>query len=86
MKYFVVAIFDSAVKAYMQPGYAPSEEAAIRSFKNVFKQEGPNPLKQNPEDHALFHLGYFDDNTGSIDSIRPNQLVRGVDCLSEGVK
>lgn len=81
MKYFVVAIRDSAVKAYMQPGYAPSEEAAIRSFKNLFTQEGSNPLKTNPEDYALFHLGYFDDNTGDIATIPPNQLARGSDCV-----
>jgi len=86
MKYFVVAIRDSAVKAFMQPGYAPSEEAGVRSFKNLFSQDGPNPLKQNPEDYALFHIGYFDDNTGKLDSIEPNQICRGTDCVPMGVK
>jgi len=75
MKYFVFSIFDSAAQCFAQPFYAPAEQVAIRSVKDMVQKEG-NQLHAHPEDFDLRHVGMFDDNSGALDSCEPRVVCR----------
>lgn len=80
----VVAVRDTAVKAFARPFFVPSIGYATRSFGDeVNRQAGDNPMHQHPEDFELWVLAEFDEDHGSFqapaDGVR--LLVRGKDLL-----
>lgn len=75
MKYFVFGIKDTATQIFAQPFYAPAEAAATRSVKDLVNGEG-NMIAQHPEDYELYHLGMFDDGTGSLEPCLPRLVTR----------
>lgn len=63
MKIFCVR--DSAVEAFMQPFFAPTNAAAIRSLTQAVND--PNhEFSKHSKDYALYHLGDFDDASGIV--------------------
>lgn len=80
MKRAVCAVFDSAIASYGQPFFVPHVGAALRSFVDeVNRKAQDNQLNAHPEDFVLFHLAYFDDETGEFMSTE-----RGVVALARG--
>lgn len=73
MKHLIVSIFDKATEAYMRPFTAQAEGQAVRMFEDeVLRPE--SEMHRHPEDYALFKIGKFDDNTGTIEPILPTCL------------
>lgn len=77
----IVAVLDSAVKAFMRPFYAPTLEAALRSFYDEVKRGGEdNMMAKHPDDFQLWYLGEFDEESGlfsHLDQMR--QVARAKD-------
>jgi hypothetical protein len=69
MKFCVLALFDSKVKAFSQPFFSPSEEAGIRSVVDEAGR-GDSMLQRHPEDFQVCRLGVFDDQDGLLVSER----------------
>lgn len=65
MKLFVVAVYDKAVKSYMQPMFFRSGPEAIRSFRDACS-DGKSVFCAHPEDYYLEILGVFDDASGEL--------------------
>ena len=81
----ICAVFDSASQAYGRPIFAAAKGHAMRSFKDeVLRADPNNDLHNHPEDFTLFYLGFFDDNTGVINAMAPEQLLRGLDVQTMG--
>lgn len=77
MKLKILAIFDTAAQAYMQPGYAHALGHAIRDFADAVNKEG-TPLNAHPHDFTLCVIGEFDDRTGAITPKEPQVIAEGI--------
>lgn len=65
MELMIFSIYDNAAKAFLQPFFAPTVEAAIRMARSVVSD--PNhQFAKYPEDYTLFEIGLFDQGDGSI--------------------
>lgn len=82
-KFAVCAVRDSAMDSFGRPIFAPTLNAAIRSFADEVRRGGDdNQLAKHPEDFELYHLAWFEDTTGTfipLDGGRPIALGRGKD-------
>lgn len=67
MKLGIFSMYDSAVKAFMQPFFSPTKGAAIRSFTDAVRRE--ENLKAHAGDYSLFFLGEWDDASGAFVSV-----------------
>lgn len=67
------SVLDTKTNAYMQPFFAVTAGAAIRSFSDAISDQ-TTMLHKHPEDFHLFHIGAFDDETGSITPMDPVAL------------
>lgn len=65
MKTLIFSVFDSAVGAYMQPFFAPSKGAAIRSFTDACENKDA-PFNKHKADFTLFFIGSFQDGDGVL--------------------
>lgn len=86
MKHYVVAIKDSALQAYMRPWYAPTPQAAIRTFSDeVNRKAADNQLNAHPEDFELWMIAIFEDEGGQFAQTDENYrcLMRGKDAIAK---
>lgn len=66
-------VYDSAARAYLQPFFAPTIEAALRMFREVCNKPD-HQFNKYPEDYTLFHCGEFCQETGQLTAIEPHSL------------
>lgn len=78
-----VAVHDSAAGVFNRPFFVPSVGLANRSFRDeVNRKATDNPMNQHPYDFTLFHVGFFEDSDGSLQSLpKPVVLARAQDVL-----
>lgn len=75
---FVFALHDSAVKAFAQPFFMPTENAAIRAFRALVN-DPKSTVNQSPGDYTLHYLGAFDDTHGTFTTDQcPRQIASGI--------
>lgn len=81
LKLGLYAINDEASKAFFNPFVARTHEEAIRSFGDNVKNPESN-LAKHPKDFALYHIGFFDQVQGLIESTEtsiPERISRASD-------
>ena len=81
MKLVIVAVYDSAVSAFMRPFFVPHQGHAVRSFTDEINSKEPNALAAHPDDYSLFRLGVFDEDTGNFEENDPQCIARGKDVV-----
>jgi len=82
-KSLVVAVFDTAMSAYMRPFFVPTAQMAVRSFTDeVNRVAEDNPMYRHSDDYILHSLAEFDEDTGEFKN-DPRVLVRGKDVRKE---
>lgn len=69
MKLNVYSVYDSKVKAYMQPFMAQTNGQALRMFEDTVRDE-KTVLHMHPEDYTLFALAIYDDQTGTYENLQ----------------
>lgn len=73
------SVYDAAVSRHLDPFTAPTDEAAVRGFRQAVLKDG-HPFNLNPEDYTLFHLGAFDPEDGSIiPAVAARKVVSGLE-------
>lgn len=78
---FAVAVFDTKMEAYAAPFFTPTLGMAERSFADEVRRP-ESPMAAHPEDYHLYHVGYFDEDTGVLTGANPVQrLVSAINCL-----
>jgi hypothetical protein len=76
MKYIVLSVRDVKAGVFSQPFYAPTLQHGIRSFLDAASNPADdNMMRKHPEDFQLYHLGTFEDGSGSFESLATAQLV-----------
>lgn len=73
MQQLVFSIYDTKAAIYSSPWLSPTKGAAIRAFSDNVN-DVQSPFYRHPDDYILFQLGVFDDNTGEITMIEPENL------------
>lgn len=75
-KKVIVSVFDSASRLFGQPIFVPAIPVATRSFTDeVNNKSNGSPMFDHPEDFVLYHLGYFDDESGLFESLHDNPVI-----------
>jgi len=82
MRYNIYSIRDRAADVFAQPFFLPSHGVANRVFADeINRVDANNNLNKHPEDFDLYFLGTFDDNEGSFEAQRPQQMAVGKDVV-----
>lgn len=75
MKLNMYSIYDSAVNAYMRPFFCTADGQATRMLSDVARDPS-HDIGKHPEDYALFRIGVFDEETGTVEGIDPRCVAR----------
>jgi len=88
MKMVICAVYDQAVKAYMQPFFQRTEGEAIRSFIDAVNANDSH-FSKHPQDFVLMKLGSYEDSNGEFycGTTGPSPLMTAQNALNmrEGV-
>jgi len=78
-----VAVRDSAAGAFNRPFFVPAAGMALRSFEDETNRADPqNPMNAHPDDFELHHIGFFEEETGSLTALpNPVLLARAKDVI-----
>ncbi len=77
MKYGIFSIFDAAAHVFTAPTIDLTDGSAIRAFSQAINNVG-SAMNFCPSDFALYRVGTFDVEAGSIEPANPPvQLVSG---------
>lgn len=80
----VFAVRDNTAEIYMSPWVAPNKGVAIRSFAEEVNARSESGVSKYPDQHVLFHLGSYDDETAKYDLLpAPVSLGVGIDYKKE---
>lgn len=75
----VFAVRDVKAETFGQPFFSLQRGMAIRSFADECANK-ESPWCKHPEDFALFHLGAYDDQAGSLISLeQPEKIAHAMD-------
>ena len=73
MRHELFTIYDSKVCAYGPVFQAQTLEAGKRMFTTSCMDPDTN-LNRYPNDFGLYHIGWFDETTGTIHAMAPHHL------------
>lgn len=73
MKMQVYAIYDRISTTFAQPHCAINNNTAIRNCTDLIRRD--EQLKAHVSDYQLFHIAEYDDTSGSIEPVKPVQMV-----------
>lgn len=76
MKLHMYAIHDGAVNAYGTPFFVFNDAVASRVFDDLCANDSTD-VYRHPSDFALYHIGLYDDESGSVISSPPRIIGRG---------
>lgn len=81
MRVSLYSVYDVKADQYGNPFQSPSNATAIRSFfSEVVRNDPNNVLHSYPGDFFLYAVGFFDTDSGVVESLTPpTRLVCGSD-------
>jgi len=74
MKLEMMAIYDSASRAFLPPFTVASEEIALRQFKVLAQEQPKHDFVRFGHQYTLYRVGAFDNETGKITVSNPDAL------------
>lgn len=85
MKYGIYCIYDEAAHVFTAPTIDISDESAMRNFQKMCADAG-SIMNFKPTDFSLYAVGFFDAETGSIETLpTPSRLIIGTSGYEERV-
>ncbi len=66
MKLLVFSVYDSKVEAFLQPFFAPTKGAALRSFTDACNS-GDHEFNRHAGDYTLFLIGSYDEKSSLLE-------------------
>lgn len=67
------AIRDDQVDGFAQPFFSPTHGSALRAFADHVNEKG-TAANKHPRDFSLYHIGTYDDTTGTLEAIKPARI------------
>ena len=71
----IYAVKDELTNKFMEPTFIKDENEALRLF--TYQVNNIDLWKQNSADYSLFHIGTYDQGTGTIIGIQPAKVIGG---------
>lgn len=71
----VVIVRDIKANVWGNPAFVHSVGGAIRSFGDECTKTDGNPFAMHPEDYELYHVGEYDELTGTFTFLEQRQQV-----------
>lgn len=79
------AVYDSKAEAYLQPLFAPTIAVALRMFTSAVNDSNTD-FHRYAGDYTLFHLGEFDNETGSFTDLKtPYNLAQAITLIENTI-
>lgn len=78
----IYAVYDSKAESYTPPYFQHTEAMALRIFGDTCNDKG-HTFGMHPEDYTLFHLGEYDDSTGTITQDKITSIANGLTILEQ---
>ena len=76
------SIYDNKAAIYLPPFYNTNDQVAIRTFTDIL--QNPNtPMNRHPEDYSIYHVGYFNEETGSLDGCPKEHFIDATTILNQ---
>lgn len=76
MRFYIYSLKDELQNRFKQPTFFSREEEAARWFSFVINED--KFMRSNPADFGLYHIGFFDDETGIVEYVQPTKQVNGL--------
>lgn len=73
MKSKLFSVFDSKVGAFASPWASPTIASGRRAFAGAVADQS-SMLNKHPGDYSLFLVGEFDEETGAVHALAPENL------------
>lgn len=87
MKFYICATYDLAAEVFSAPLLFASKGQALRSFGDeVLREAADNVIFAHPEHFVMYHLGFFDNETGLYATGAPEKISLAVDFKPVKVK
>lgn len=75
-------VYDSAAARYLDPFVAPTQEVAMRGFRQAVNTDG-HVFNEYPGDYTLFHVGSFNAENGLLHCNQaPHSLGNGLEFMT----
>ena len=74
MQLSIYTMLDLVAKTYTNPFYMHNDLEATRMFYSWLKNP-ELPMNAHPDDYSLYHIGYYDTDTGIIETADPHNLI-----------
>lgn len=86
MKFVMMSTRDSASELFSRPFFVAAVGAGVRGFTDeVNRKDVDNPLNAHPEHFDLYKVGFFDDITGTVESVIPEHVIAARDVVNKVV-
>lgn len=80
MKLNIYAVYDAKAATFCRPVFMNNDGEAIRSFE-IEVSTGEGMMADEPLDFFMYHIGQYDDHSGTITPINPLQITSGAAAL-----
>lgn len=74
MKMLMCAVMDTAVNAFQPPFCARAPGEATRMFLDACRDPDRTGIR-HPNDLVLYHIGWYDDQSGMVSPVSPPELM-----------
>jgi hypothetical protein len=72
---FIFSIYDNVANVYEPPFTEKNKGTAIRRIQDLIQNNQNSPYAKFPDNFALYHIGYFDTDDGSILDIESSHTI-----------
>lgn len=80
-RYYVYAMRDELQERFKTPQFFSKPEEAARMFGYMINNE--NFMRSNASDFGLYHIGFYDDETGILEYNMPTKEIGGASIKKE---
>ena len=72
---YIFSIFDNVAQTFEPPFTERNKGTAIRRIQDLIQNNANSPYAKFPDNFALYHIGYFDPQDGSILDIESSHTI-----------
>jgi hypothetical protein len=72
---YIFSIYDNVAQSFEPPFTEKNKGTAIRRIQDLIQNNVNSPYAKFPDNFALYHIGYFDHEDGSILDIESSHTI-----------
>jgi len=84
MRMEMYSTYDKKTKVYQQPMFSVNRGSMLREFSDFLKTRGKDTMMAKyPGDYQLCRIGWYEEDTGSVEGLKNPDIICDVDDLIE---